>query len=345
MGVAIDKKDDEIFMYAEIANIEGSKKSNGNSAGAGNKYIFVTGHGKTIPEAREHLNRQFDKQAYLSTIGTLVLTEDFAKEYLVEYLYRVRADELYRKKIVTVITQEDPELLLKTSHEKDVSIGFSVEKMLQTLEDEGESFSRTTSRVIENLSTKYTGILLPCIGLNDKDLALVGYSVVNGTTIGGFIPVEGSKGTIFLKADKPKFYYIAPYKDNKFTIEVSLKKLKIKSSYENGKISYDLKLDFEAKLMYGDNKTPYNFDDTANSEVTNILTETLKSELSDAIDQAQKKFKCDYLQFDDAFRIKYPEEFEKMDWQNEFEKSTYNIDVKVVLIGTWMMDYETDKRK
>jgi len=126
---------------------------------------------------------------------------------------------------------------------------------------------------------------------------------------------------------------------------VSLKKRKIIPSYENGKISFDMKFDFEAKLMYGDKKTPYNFDDIANAEVTEILIKTLKNELADAVEQAQKKFECDYLQFDDEFRIKFPVEFEKMDWGKEFSKASFTFDVKVKLSGACMMDYETNEQK
>ncbi len=344
-AVALDKKGDEIYLYVEIANIEGGNKNEGKSTGASNKYIYVKGHGKTIPEARNNVDMQIDKRSFPSTIRTVLLTEDFAKENLVEYLYRLRADELYRKKAITVITKEVPEELFEISHAKDISVGFYIEEMLKTLKEAGESFARRTSRLLENLSETYTGILLPCIGLQDKEISLIGYSVVNGTTINGFIPVGDSKGTLFLKTDKPRFHYIVPYNDNKYTIEVSLKKPNIKPFYKNDKISFDLKFNFEAKLMYGDQKTPYNFNDVSNAEVTKILTETLKNEISDAIEQAQKVYKCDYLQFGDEFRIKFPVEFEKMDWQNEFEKASFNIDVKVTLNETWMMDYETNERK
>lgn len=344
-AVALDKKDDEIYFYVEIANIEAGIKSESKSGGAGNRYIQVKSHGKTIPEARENLNRQLDKQPYLSAIRTILLTEAFAKEHLVEYLYRVRADETYRKKTIVVITREDPEELFKINNEKDISTGFFIEDMLVTIEEAGESFSRTTSRLLENLSSSYTGFLIPCIGLHGKENSLIGYSVVKGTTLNGFIPAEESKGTIFLKTDKPKFYYIIPYQDNKLTIETSLKKREIKPSYENGKINFDIKSDFEAKLMYGDKKTPYNFNDASKAEVTEILTKLLKNELTDAVEKAQNDFDCDYLQFDDEFRVKFPVEFESMDWQNEFSKASVNIDVKVVLSGTWMMDYETNERK
>lgn len=336
-AVAIDKKNNEIYLYSEIANIEEANKSEGVSK----KYIYVKSHGTTIPKARENLDRELDKQTYVSGIRTLILSENFAKEDLVEYLYRDRADELYRKKVVTVITKEDPEKLFKISNQKHISVGFSIEEMLKTLEEAGGSFSRTTSQLIENLSKRYSGFLLPCIGLQGNENSLIGYSVVNNTTIDGFIPAEGSKGMVFIKTDKPKFDYIVPYKDNKFTIEVSLKKRKIKPYYVNGKINFGMKFDFEAKLMYGDKKVPYNFDNAANAEITKILTDQLKNEITDAVEQAQKKFKCDYFQFNDEFRIKFPVEFEKMDWQNEFSKASFNVDVKVKLSETWMMDYET----
>jgi spore germination protein KC len=346
-AVALDKKDGEIYIYVEIANVEGggSSKSKGETGASGSKYIHVISHGKDITEARENLDREIDKQPYLSAIRTLILTERFAKEDLVEYLYRLRAEELYRKKAITVTTKEDLDELFNASNEKDVSVGFSIEEMLKTLEESGESFSRITSRYLENLSTKYTGFLIPCIGLQNKENSLIGYSVVKGTKVTDFIPVEESEGAILLKTDKPIFHYVVPYKDNKFTIMVSLKKRDIKPSYENGKISFDIKCSFDAKLMYGDKKTPYNFDDATNAKVTDTLTEMLKKQLTEAAEQAQKEYKCDYLQLYDEFRIKYPEKFEKMDWEEEFEKATVNIDVKVKLRGTWMMDYETDKNR
>ena len=343
-AIAVDKKGDEFLIYAEIANVESSGGSQ-NKGGTGKKYIHVISRGKTIPEARENLDRQLDKAVYPSAIRVLILTENFAKEYLAEYLNRVRADEAYRKKTITVITRENPENLFETCNKKDISVGFYVEDTLKSLEEDGGTFTRTTTRLLENLSTEYTGILMPCVGLQDQDIALKGYSVVNGATIDGFIPVEESKALVFLKADRAIFNYVVYYKQNKYTIELTLKKRKIKPIYENGNIHYDMTFGFEAKMKYGDQKTPYRFTDADNADVERILKRMLTAEFIDAIDLAQKYFKCDYLQFDDYFRLKYPSEFEKMDWQTEFEKATYSVEANVELSGTWMMDYETGEQK
>jgi hypothetical protein len=111
----------------------------------------------------------------------------------------------------------------------------------------------------------------------------------------------------------------------------------------NGVISFDVQLGFDAKLMYGNEKIPYNFGDQYIKTMTEILTRILNEEITDAIDRAQKEFKCDYLQFDDEFRMKYPEKFEEMDWASEFQKADIKNEVKVELNSTWMIDYGSYK--
>ncbi|MGE4273058.1 MAG: Ger(x)C family spore germination protein [Desulfitobacterium sp.] len=336
--IIFDVKNGEVWYYPEIANIETGKSSDAG-ASSGKEFIFFKGHGKTLTEAKDNLEAQLDKPLFYSGVRAHVYTERFAKEYLLEYLYRIRVDETQRKKGLTVITREDPEKIFKSAHEKNTSAGFVIEGIIETLDESGKSFKRTTMRMLENLSSAYTGILIPRIGLEDGEISLSGYSVVNGSTVTGFLPLEESTGTIFLKADKPKFYVIVPYNDMNLTIEVLLKNRKITPSYEDGEISYDIKMEFRAELMYGDKKTPYNFEDAATREVTKALTTMLEQQISAAIERAQKEFECDYFQFDDIFRIKFPVEFQEMDWQKEFTNVSTNIDIKVDLSTKWGLDY------
>jgi spore germination protein KC len=341
--IAFDVKGGEIWYYLEIANIEsGKSKDAGESAG---KYIIRKGHGKSLTETRDDLDTHLNEPLFLSGVQALVFTENFAKEYLVEYLYRFRVNETYRKKGLTVITKEDPEELYKIAHEKNASVGFLVEGIVETLDESGKSFKRTTMRLIENLSANYTGILIPCIGLQDEEISITGYSVINGPTVTGFLPVEESTCTMFFKVDKPKFHFIVPYNDMNLTLEVLLKKRKITPSYADGKINYDIKMEFRAELMYGDKKTPYNLEDADMREVTKILTAMLKQQISNAIERAQEEFACDYLQFDDIFRIKYPVEFQNMDWGKEFPQAGTTVDVKVDLSTKWGLDYGANKVK
>ena len=341
--IIFDYKDGEIWYYLEIANIEtGNNKESGTSA---NKYIVRKGNGKTLTEVRDDLDAHLDKPLYLSGIRTLIFTESFARKHLVEYLYRYRADEGYRKKGLTVITKEDPEELYKSAHEQNTSTGLLAEGIVKTLDESGKSFLRTTIRLIENLSAEYTGILIPCIGFHDKELAVIGYSVISGSDVVGLLPAPESRGTMFLKADKAKFYYSVPYNEVNYAIEVRVKKKRIKPTYEEGKINFSIKMDCSAELGYGDKKTPYNLNKAALDEISETLAATLEQEISDAVKRAQTEFACDYLQFDDIFRVKFPVEFERMDWGKEFPQVGASVDVKVKLSTKWGMDYSAGEAK
>jgi len=344
-----DRKDGEIWFYIEIANIQASQggQAGGESgtSSASEKYIVIKAHGKTFDETRQNLDMQAHYPIYLSGSQTLLLTEDFAKVDLIEYLYRLRADENYRKKVITVITRKNPEELFKAMNEQNLSVGYEINKLIKTLDEGGLSFSRSTMRIIENLSDDYTGILIPCIGLQEKQVSLEGYEVVNGNKTIGHIPIEKARGIIILKADKAKTSFIVPYKDIKFSVETTLSKRKIKASYKDGKIGFDVKLAFRSRIMYGDKKTPYELQDEDLKRITKELEKIIKKEVMFAINQAQKVYKTDYFQMDDAFRIKYPAEFEKMDWQKEFPKADINVDVKADLRIIQMMDYSTKSTK
>lgn len=344
-AIAFDVKEDEIFYYMEYPNIKVHSKDDGASGSNVKKCNTLVGIGATIPEARINLDHQLNKKPYFSGISALILTENFAKEYLVEYLYRFRAEEHYRKKSLIVITKEDPKKIFDLIHEKNDSLGFTIDELITTLDDSGKSFSRTASRLIENLSSDYTGILVSCIGVQDENIVLDGYCVISGTKVIGFIPAEGSNGLVFLKAVDPKFSYIVSYEDIKYTFGVALTDKTTKTYYEDGDIRFDIKCEFKAELKYGDKKIPYDFNDKAKAAISKILTKTLKKELLAAIAQAQKEFKCDYLQLDDEFRLNFPAEFEDMDWQKEFPLADINIDVNFEVDTEWMMDYEFFKTK
>ncbi len=337
-AIAFDFKDGEIWGYIELANIEGSNKSDTSAGSSGEKYIYIKGHGKTLNEVRDDLDNQLHKPKFLSSISAVILSENFAKSYLLDFLYYFRANEFYRKKGRTVVIQDAPEELLKALHTNDNSVGLTIDDLINALDDTGKSFSRTNARLIDDLSSQYTGILIPCVGLHNVDLALTGYSVVNGTKVDGFIPVP-AKGLVFLKADQPKLSYTMPYNENILSIDVSLTKRRIKTSYEGEAITFHESMEFKAELISGNKKIPYGYGDAEYDQIGKALEDMLMQELGATVSQAQNEFQCDYLQFDDEFRINYPVAFEGMDWQKEFVNANINFEVNVDMSASWMMDY------
>ena len=339
--IAVDRRDGEIWIYAEFANIQAGQSSTGGG-GAAPKYFLVKGHGGTLPEARLNLERQLDMPLYISGARTLLITENFAREHLVEYLYRLRADENYRKKVITLITRDNLDELFKTPMEQNLSVGYSAENTVQTLESSGGGFSRTTSRLIENLTDSYTGILIPCIGLQEKEIALTGYSVVNNTKVIGFIPIEACKGLNILKTDKAKSFYVIPFNGVQYTVEADLTKRTTEAFYENGAPVFKISLSFDATLEYGDKKLPYSFGAADNEALTAMIKRMIDQDVRDAVYQAQSTYHTDYLQLDDAFRVAFPLVAESMNWNEAFARAAITPEVDVSLKSTYMMDYSVD---
>lgn len=339
--IAIDKKDGEIWFYVEFANIKAGE-SGGDQKGSGNgaKYFVISAHGGTLADARTHLDQQLDMPLYIGGVRTLLITENFAKEDLVEYLYRLRADESYRKKVFTVITKEDLESFFKTINEEGESLGYSIENTMNTLDRSGEAFSRTTSRLLENLSSDYTGILIPCIELQEKYTVFSGYAVINDTKMVDFIPVGISSGLNIMRVDNARQFYRVPLKEFELTVEAVLSKKRIKPSYSEGKINFTATLDFDANLRYGNIKTPYELTDEDEKEIKNILEERIARQVVAAVYQAQHAYKTDYLQFDDVFSSKYPVEFASLDWNEAFLTTTFTPVVNVEFTASKSVDYK-----
>lgn len=336
--ISVDRKDGEVWFYVEFANIEASAGS-GGASGAASEFFLVKAHGKTFLEARLNLNRQLDKPLYMGSVRTLLITQRFAQSDLVEYLYRLRADEAYRKKIITITTRDDLDALFKTMNDQNRSVGHSVENTIKTLDNTGDCSLRTTSRLLENLSSSYTGILIPCIGLQDREVAFTGYTVVNDTKAIGFIPIENCVGLNMLKADKAKSFYIVAYQNQRFSIEVTLTKRKILSDYQDGRANFTFSLNFDATIEYGDRKTPYHLTKEKQQEIKGALEQMILQDLLTAFDQAQKEFQTDYLQCDDAFRVKNPILYESLNWTDTFVGANLTAKIDIDLVSKHMLDY------
>jgi hypothetical protein len=230
-------------------------------------------------------------------------------------------------------------------NKRNISVGYSIENTVTSLEQQGEAFSRTTSRLLENINSLYSGVLIPCIGMRDKETVLAGYSVVNGDRVAGYIPIKDCNGLNILKADKARTFFDVLYQNKLFAVQTLLQSRSMTPYYQNGEISFLFKLKFKATVEYGDNRTPYHLNRDALKEMENTLRQIILEEMIGTLNQAQNVYKTDYLQMDDAFRIKYPAVFDRLDWQTAFLSAKVYWDIKADLSVTPSLNYESDQPK
>lgn len=342
-ALMLDYKDGQVCYNVEIANIESGSSDKDKSGGE--KYKYITGKGNTIAESKADLDHNLDRELYLSAIRTVVFTEEFVNGYLVEYLNRLRAEEQYRKKVIIVTTAEDPQTLIDTCIEKNLSVGFSTEEMINTLHKEGAAFSYTTEEILEKISSDNDTFVLPSINIKNETNALTGYSVISGGNIKGHISAEQAQPVVILNSQDARCEYLVDYDKQQFFVEGSCKSKKIKPSYEKGGVGFTVECTVDAILLYGTAKTPYDLTDKDYKKITELVEEEIKADILNAVDTAQNKLGYDYLRFDDAFRVKYPKQFEALNWTDAFKKAKMDASVTVNIKHTSLLDYKTNKKE
>ncbi len=332
-AVIFDVKDEKYRFFAEVADIASNANNNIDASQSSSSYeksgfTFVQSQGEDLVESRANLDLQMDKPIYLDAVRTLILTERGAKKDLKEYLFRLKADVEYRQKVKVFITHEEPEALTRSRTENDISFGFSVDNMLDQLIDNGQAFSRSSARYIENILGR-SGFCIPCVDLENTSIILSGYFVVGyDADLRGFIPANETRGLVIMKADHAEQNYVVPLGGNTATIRVEIESADTSVQYDGGRMRFSVEYGVSATIEYFKNGVQ-SMDEETTRRIHDTLVQMIKADVKETIARSQKEFKCDYLQFDDAFRVSYPREFKEIDWEKEYPNAQMDVKINV----------------
>lgn len=336
--VILDRQGDELSFTVEIAKIS-STSGSGEGGGEGKKQTYLIGSGKSLSEARDALDMQMDKPLFLGTVRALILTEHAAANDLAEYLFRLRENQEYRQKVNIAIIQEDPLALIGAENETDQPLGFVIDDTIHTAQENGQTCAVTTEKYVNDILAK-RGFIVQHIGLVDKQIRLDGYSVFRDAKLVGFIPMEDSRGLSYMLSDKPIWVYRLPGGDGFVTAEVELARRKIKPSYRDGRIGFQVQLAFKAAIQYKSDVSLFPLNEQNIRRYCEDLNQVLAQEIRAAIEQSQNQFQSDYLNLGEVFRLAYPDEFERMDWPAEYPGAEIEVSTSIDISVSDKIDIE-----
>jgi len=336
--VMLDRRQDQYVFHVEVPNLALGNSGGEGSGGSGyEQYSFVSGAGATLAEARQNLDYKMDRPLFLGTVRSIMITEQMARYGIAEYMYRLKSDDEYRKKVGIVTTSADPKALLDSKPENNISIGYSIDNLITSLERDGRKITNTTSEVLESLACGRC-FLLPDIGLDGEDITCTGYTIFHSGKYSGFIPASEAKGAVWIAGKDPKWNYVVPVDDFEATVKVDRRSIKMKPYYAHGSLVFDISFKFEAKIMYLSKDVLLN--SQKEEQIRQSLQKLLLKDISDAVAKS-KSVGCDYLGFHDAFRIHYPDELKKMDhWCDEYLASQVKISVRTSLEPGGLYDFQ-----
>jgi len=334
--VILDRQGDELSFTVEIAKISPAGESGGSG---GEKQTYLTGAGKNLAQARDDLDMQMDLPLFLGTVRALVITERAAANDLAEYLFRLRENQAYRQKVNIAIVQEDPRALTEFENEADQPMGFIIDDTIHTGQELGHTCAVTTEKYVNDILAK-RGFVVQHIGLVGKQIKLDGYSVFRDAKLVGFIPMESSRGLSYLLSNQPIWVYRLPGDAGFATLEVKLDRREIKPSYQDGRVRFQIQLAFKAIIQYKSDVSLFPLNERKIQRYAEDLNQVLAQEIRTAIEQSQNQFQTDYLDLGEAFRLVYPDEFERMDWPAEYLRAEIKVDTSTDISVSDKIDIE-----
>ncbi|MEA4897531.1 MAG: Ger(x)C family spore germination protein [Christensenellaceae bacterium] len=335
----LDRKGDELSITLEIAKITPVSGAGEGGGSGGKKQTYLTGAGKDLAEARHALDMQMDNPVFLGTVRALVLTERAAANDLAEYLFRLRENQGYRQKVNISIIQGDPQALTEAENETDQPIGFVIDDTIHTGQANCHTCAVTTEKYINDILSK-RGFVIQHIGLVGKQIKLDGYSVFRDAKLVGFIPMESSSGLSYMLSNQPTWVYRLPGDGGFITSEVKLGQRDIKPFYRDGQVSFRVQLTFKATIQYKTDVSLFPLNGQNIQQYADDLNQVLAQEVRAAIEQSQNQFHSDYLEFGEAFRLAYPDEFERMDWSAEYLKAAIETNISIDISVSDKIDIE-----
>ena len=323
--VLTDRESDRFVFYIEAPRIEAGA---GEAAGIKEDYFVIRSEGATYAEARRALNVKTDAPVYLGTVRATVLTESLARHGIDEYMYRMENMEDYRKTLDIITTRSPAAEFMTAKTDNSASVGDSVRTTLESLKEEGKTLEYMAGDVLQFLYAGYC-FVLPNMDIVDGEPTLTGYSIIHNAKYLDFIPLEESKGVVWLLGESIKRLYTVPFGSGHLaTVEVKKVKREIKPNFSDGQVSFDVRFGFKSKVIYLDSYI--RFSKQLQDEVKQNLLSQLADDISSAITKAQQ-LHCDYLGFKEKFRIAYPNAFNQLDWGSVFADAAFTITVETTL--------------
>lgn len=331
--VIVDYNEGEYSFYAELANVLGSSKIEIARA----DYTILTATESSLIDTRDDLNRRSDHPIYLGASRAVIFTGNMAEIGLEEYINRIRAESDYRKTILLLTTQTDPLKIIQQEPENARSVGDSIEGTLENLKEMGQGFSVSVGDVLQKLALENVGFLLPQVDVKGQENTITGYTIFKQAKCIGFIPASERKGIIYLLGEKPEFYYEVYDDDNHYIINVARDKKRIKSSFVNEQVSFEVEMAFKCEIQYMGKMTQLSKEQQ--KEVTDKLKDKIEDDITKTILESQRTYRCDYLEFYKHFKIDYLNEFKQMNWEDKYTQAKIKVKIHAELVDTAGLEY------
>ncbi|TCO77450.1 Ger(x)C family spore germination protein [Marinisporobacter balticus] len=343
ISIGIEQIGDKVQFSGELAKLTPSKEGTEKAQTA--QIYHTVSYGKNFEDARIHNDVINPFPVFLGVTRVVVFGTNYAKKGIEPYLNRIGSIYDYRKNLLSVVSREKPKALLNIKVEKDISVGFLIENMINSLANSGKTLYPNIGELLSNIALGKVGYVIPYVGIEHDHIAYLGFAVMKDSKLVGMIDLVDTDGVLYLLAEKPRLVEAIPdpeKEENIYSFRTVIKKRKIKTNYIDKKVEINIDLDLYAALQYQYHVAPLS--DKKIKKLEERISEKVKEDIGSIIKRAQKEFQCDIFQFARYFRAQHPNIYKKIKWEEAFKDAAVNVTVQTKIINKNLEDPNAKKK-
>lgn len=124
--------------------------------------------------------------------------------------------------------------------------------------------------------------------------------------------------------------------ENLLSIKSSLKKRKIKTSYEDNVVNIYIDLELDSELSYPYKVEPVSDEDI--KKIEEIVSGQIKKAVFSAVERSKNEFKYDVFGFARYFKSQNIRIYRKINWKEEYLNTNFHVNVTTKIINTNLID-------
>ena len=307
----------------------GGASSDSSSSSQLKEAETITSEGKTIFEASRKFSTFYKKKIFWSHIKYILISEDIAKENILNYLdFCIRGHELRFDSTVAIVKGSTAESVLRLDEKTKEFIPDSLKGIFKDATMLSISENVKMEKIIQMFDNQYEDAYIPSIVIvckkdkkyeEEKDtynLELNGFALFNGVKLNGFISQNISRGFNWINGNvKSTIIVIKDKNGNNTSLEVLDSNSKIEVELKDNIPKANIKLEVSSNFS---EQMSQEFSYT--SEETNFIlekqNELIKAEIESALKYLQEN-SIDAIGMSDKIYHKYPLEWDniKSNWK------------------------------
>ncbi|NMB34087.1 MAG: Ger(x)C family spore germination protein [Clostridium sp.] len=325
-------------------------KEGGEGSAQEKESTKVSAEGETAFEAIRNFSIFLDKKPFWGHLEYVIIGEDVAREGICQYLDVLSRDHEIRMNIdIFVMKGGRAEEMMEKTEKGDKFIFDRLRGLIESVGGQSVTSPVNLIEIMYIQDIKYLSLYLPCVQMikssrdeNGKDetmdIKMAGFAVFDGDVLVGHLSAGMGRGLNWLRDNiKSGIIVVTSPKGTKVSLELIRSKTKFYPKIQDGKLFLDVKVEVNSNI--GEVQA---HEDVFKAEIFEYLerqqAKSVKREIEEVIEYAQKVLGLDFFAVGSNFYRKYPIKWENIyeqNWREEFPRVEINVDVKSQIRRTY----------